>query len=160
MGKTVTLHKTGQGAALFMVAAKPLLNKHTGKPEYSVKMKFQESSASAMEMKSHLQEIADYKIDTKTNRALSGEFIVNFSSEFEPVVTNADGVTLEGQDIPFFDSRIDTGIVNVTYKVIDYGNTKIVRLGAVQILSLNLAPREDKGEVGVDDIKSQLNKLS
>jgi len=144
MSKTITEHTTGEAEILFMAAAKALLNKRTNKSEFSIKLKLKADSA---EVK-HLKEIANYKIDTKTNRALegTGEVIVNFASDFDPKVLGADNEVLEGNDIPFFDGRKDTGTAAISYKVIDYGDNKIVRLSGIKLINLNLTPRD--GEAG------------
>ena len=154
MSKQVTEYVTGIGHILFMAAAKPLTNQRTGKTEYSIKMKFVDSDPCI----SHLSDIASYKIDTKTNRELSGtgEMVVSFNSEFAPKIVGADNTVLEGSAIPFFDGRIDKGTAVVSYKVIDYGNNKIVRLSGIKLVSLDLAVRE--GSSG-DTIDQTLEKL-
>lgn len=144
MSKTITEHSTGKGSILFMAAARALNNKKTGKTEYSVKLKLSEDDAAV----AHLKDIASYKVDTKTNRAMSGsgEVVINFTSDFAPTVLDTDNNVLEGNEIPFFDGRKDTGIAAVTYKVIDYGDNSIVRLSGIKLSSLNLAEREDSGQ--------------
>lgn len=144
MSKKVTEHATGEGQILFMAAAKPLTSQKTQKTEYSIKLKLSESDP-AIE---HLRSVAEYKIDTKTNRALAGtgEVVVNFSSTYAPKVLGLDGQELKDNSIPFFDGRKDSGTAAVTYKVIDFGNNQIIRLSGIKLQSLNLAPRDDSGQ--------------
>jgi hypothetical protein len=154
MSKKVTEHKTATGSVLFMAAAKAFTNKKTNKSEYSIKVKLQSTDQAV----AHLSEIAEYKVDTKTNRALegTGEVVINFATDYAPIVTGADGAELKGREIPFFDGRKDTGSAIVSYKVIDYGNNKIVRLSGIQLLELNLAPRGEDTGVSVDELEAQI----
>lgn len=158
MSKKVTIHQTGKASVKFMAAARALKNIKNGKEEFSVKLELLNSQENTQALRDHLMEVAEYKVDTKTNRKLDDRMVVNFSSTYAPKVYDAQGTELTGQDIPFFDGRIDTGTVDVTYKVIDYGTNKIVRLAGIKILDLNLAPR-DTNEASIDDIKSQLNNI-
>ena len=138
--KNITEHTTNLGTILFMAAAKPILNKKNNKKEYSVKVELNSNDPAV----AHLREIADYKVDTKTNRASTdkSKLIVNFTSDFNPTVTSPSGETLEGDSVPFFDGRTDKGTATVQYKVIDYGTNKIVRLSGITLNTLSLAPRE------------------
>lgn len=147
MSKKITEHATSVGSIQFMAAARALMNQKAGKEEYSIKIKLSESDPAV----AHLKEVAEYKVDTKTNRALSGtgEVIVNFSSTFAPKVLDSDNCELTGKEIPFFDGRKDSGEAVVSYKVIDYGNNKIVRLSGIKLLNLELAPR-DEGEQSIN----------
>ncbi len=141
MSKT-TEHATQAGEILFMAASRPLLNNKNGKTEFSIKVKLNKTDPAV----AHLTEVANYKVDTKTNRTSKDKdtLIVNFTSEFAPLVSDTSG-QLEGQEIPFFDGRKDTGTAIVAYKVIDFGDNQIVRLSGIKLLNLNLAPRENKG---------------
>lgn len=171
MSKTITSYTTGSADILFMAAARPLTNKGTGKEEYSIKLAIDSATAEGKAVSSLLFDIAEYKIDTKTNRGLqrkgelsadysSGKFVVSFISNYAPVVTDWEGNTLEGSSVPFFDGRKDTGTANVTFKVIDYGDNKIVRLHGIQLMKLNLAPREEiASETSVDGLRSKLKAL-
>ena len=152
----VTEHATGVGEILFMAAAKALDNKRTGKAEFSIKVKLDANDAAV----THLRDIASYKIDTKTNRALegSGQVVVNFTSDFDPKVMGADNEVLSGREIPFFDGRKDKGTAFVTYKVIDYGDNKIVRLSGIKLASLDLAPRDESSQ-SIDVTLDQLKNL-
>jgi len=141
MSKT-TEYATQQGDILFMAAARPLLNNKNGKTEFSIKLKLKTSDPAV----AHLTDVANYKIDTKTNRTSKDKdtVIVNFTSEFAPLVSDESG-QLESKDVPFFDGRKDTGTALITYKVIDFGDNQIVRLSGIKLVNLNLAPREAKG---------------
>ena len=156
MAKKITDHVTGVGEIQFMAVARALLNQKTGKEEYSLKIKLKSDDASI----AHLKEVAEYKIDTKTNRALegTGEVIVNFTSDFAPTVLSADNTKLTGTEIPFFDGRRDKGTAAVSYKVIDYGNNKIVRLAGVKLVDLDLAPREETSQT-TDQLMEQLKNI-
>lgn len=154
----ITNHVTSVGDILFMAAARPLKNQRTGKEEYTIKVKLDESVEGTLDVKNHLLEVAEYKVDTKTNRQLSGELILNFSSNFAPEVMGPDGQVWKGKEIPFFDGRKDTGKAAVSYNVIDYGDNKIVRLAGIKIVDLNLAPREESSE-SLSDIKDVLKNL-
>lgn len=138
----VTEHATQQGEILFMAASRPLLNKKNGKTEYSIKVRLNRADPAV----AHLSEVANYKIDTKTNRTSKDKdtVIVNFTSEFAPLVSDQTG-KLESKDVPFFDGRKDTGTAIVAYKLIDFGDNQIVRLSGLKLLELNLTPREAKG---------------
>ena len=157
MSKKITEHATGAGEILFMAAAKALHNKKTGKSEFSVKVRLKEDDAAV----EHLRKIADYKIDTKTNRANAGSgfVIVNFTSDFAPRVVDKDNNLLEGSDIPYFDGRKDKGTAAVTYKVIDYGNNSIVRLSGLKLIDLNLEPREGSDEQSLDVTMDMLKNI-
>lgn len=135
--KTITNHVTGPMDIKFMAVARPF------KEEYSING-FLDANDPAI---AHLTEVAEYKVDTKTNRKLEdkSKLKVNFTTTFEPKVFDEDSNELTGTDIPFFDGRIDSGTAIVTYVVVDYGDNKIVRLSGVKLLALNLAPREEGG---------------
>lgn len=139
----ITNHVTGPVDIKFMAVARPFKNLKSGKAEYSIKALLDSSDPAV----SHLKSVAEYKIDTKTNRNSTdkSKVTVNFATTFEPKVMNSDGDLLTGTSIPFFDGRTDTGTAIVTYSVIDYGDNKIVRLSGVKLLELNLAPREEGG---------------
>lgn len=156
MSKKITEHSTQAGKVLFMSAARPWKNEKTGKAEFSVKVVLNSDDPAV----SHLREIADYKVDTKTNRAATdkSKVTISFTSEFAPTVHSPSGEKLEGQDIPYYDGRIDNATATVNYKVIDYGNTKIVRLSGINLQSLELAPREPKGS-SQDSIEKTLKSL-
>lgn len=141
-----TEHLTGVGEIKFMAVGRPLTNQKSGKSEYSIKLRLPEGDSSI----AHLSEIADYKVDTKSNRknlAGDGHKFINFASDYAPKIMDSDGNVLEGDDIPFFDSREDTGTAVVSYKVIDFGDNKIVRLGGVKLMQLNLTEKEGKESV-------------
>lgn len=144
MSKQITEHTTGTGEILFMAAAKAFTNKRTNKSEFSIKVKLSGSD----EAVKHLSDIASYKVDTKTNRSLkesgASEIVINFTSDYAPKVLGLEGEELKGSEIPFFDGRKDKGSAIVSYKVIDYGTNKIVRLSGIRFLELNLAPRDEK----------------
>ncbi len=156
--KKISEHTTEVGNILFMAAARPLLNTKNNKQEFSVKMELNNTDTSI----SHLEEVASYKIDTKTNRKLTGtnKVIVNFSSEFAPVVLDSNNNKMEGKEIPFFDGRIDTGTAVVSYKVINYGDNTIVRLSGIKLLSLNLAPRENSTSDALDVTLEKLKNIT
>lgn len=153
----VTYHVTEEADVLFMAAARALKDKVTGKEEYSIKLQLDDASPTV----AHLTQVSEAKIDTKNNRKLQGIKHVSFSSTFAPVVTFEDGVKLNEQEIPFFDGRKDTGRAIVTYKVITYPTKTLVRLQAIKIMSLTLAPRESKDGVSpsVTDILGQLASI-
>ena len=136
-----------------MAVAKPLKNQ-AGKDEYSIKLKLAEDDAAV----EHFKAIAEYKVDTKTNRALagSGHVVINFTTNF-PVGVVQDGELLTEGNVPHYDGRIDTGKAAVTYKVIDFGDNKIVRLSGVAIKSIVAGEREEGVEpmnVTVDMLKN------
>ncbi len=138
----VTEHATQTAEILFMAASRPLLNNKNGKTEFSIKVKLNKNDPAV----AHLTEVANYKIDTKTNRTSKDKdtVTVNFTSEFAPIVSDETG-QLDSKDVPFFDGRKDTGTAIVAYKLIDFGDNKIVRLSGLKLLNLNLAQRESKG---------------
>lgn len=152
---TTTVHSTGTGEILFMSAARAFTNQKTGKSEFSIKVKLQDSDSAV----SHLKTIAEYKVDTKTNRALkgTGTTVITFASDYAPKVFGSDGVELTGKDIPYFDGRKDTGTATVSYKVIDFGNNKIVRLSGITLNSLTIAPKG--AEQSLDSLMDTLNSI-
>ena len=150
MSKQVNTFATGVGQILFMAAAKPINNKKTGKTEYSIKVLLDTADQSVQ----HLNSINDRKVVKKDNGMQ-----VNFTSDFAPTVLDADGNKLEGSNIPFFDGRIDSGKAAVSYKVIDYGNTQIIRLAGIKLLELNLAQRENDDSQSVDSIAESLKNI-
>lgn len=141
MTKKVTNHVTGPMDIKFMAVARPFKNIKSGKDEYSVKGLLDVTDPAI----SHLTSVAEYKVDTKTNRNSTdkSKMTINFTTGFTPKVYDVSGNELTGSDIPFFDGRIDSGKAIVSYSVIDYGDNKIVRLAGVKLLELNLAPREE-----------------
>ncbi len=156
--KKISEHTTETGKILFMAAARPLLNNKNNKQEFSIKMELSNTDTSI----SHLEEVASYKIDTKTNRKLAGtnKVVVNFSSEFAPVVLDSNNNKMEGKEIPFFDGRVDTGTAVVSYKVINYGESTIVRLSGIKLLSLELAPRENSTSDALDVTLEKLKNIT
>lgn len=163
MSKKVSDHITGKAQVLFMAAARALTNKRTNKEEFSIKIKIEEKDESVK----HLSEVADYKVDTKTNRLKEnkGFKIISFSSDFAPAVFDKSNTRLEADEIPFFDGRYDKGEAVVLYKVIDYGSNKIVRLSGIKILDIVKGERPDSdGEgsgssVAMDDIMAKLKEI-
>lgn len=153
-----TTHVTGAGNILFMAAAKPIVNKQSGKSEYSIKLEL-DATDPAVE---HLSQVADYKVDTKTNRSLqgTGKVIINFSTTFEPQITDVENNVLTERDVPFFDSRVDTGKAAVAYKVVNYGDKSIVRLAGIKLLELNMAPRENSSKDTLNDTLAKLKNIS
>lgn len=151
-----TEHVTGIGEIMFMAVARPLKNQKTGQDEYSIKIKVDENEP----VIGLLKDCNPKRIDNETNRGLagSGTLVLNFHSNFEVAVVNSEGQQLTGNDIPFFDGRVDTGKANVSFKVIDYGKNKIVRLSGVVLQDLQLTEREDSDvkplDVTVDLLKS------
>lgn len=154
-----TTHQTGFGSIKFMFAAKPLMNKQKGKEEYVIKLEFDGTDAEALKLKEHLSGINSKKIVTN-NVSKAGNFIVSFSSAYAPIVLSDEGVKLEGNDIPFYDSRIDSGEASVVYTVVDYGNTQIVRLKGISLRNLELAEREAKVSKDDDLLAKMRNQLS
>lgn len=150
MSKQIETFTTGVGQMLFMAAAKPLTNKKTGKTEYSIKLLLDNADQSV----AHINSINDRKVVKKdTGRQ------INFTSDFAPNVYDADNNKLEGANIPFFDGRIDSGKAAVSYKVISYGDTKIIRLAGIKLLELNLAQRENDDSQSVDSIAESLKNI-
>lgn len=153
-----TTHSSGFGAIRFLFAAKPLLNKQKGKEEYVIKLEFDGSDAEALKLKDHLSSINSKKIVTN-NVSKAGNFIVSFASAYAPIVLSDEGTKLEGNDIPFFDSRIDSGEASVVYTVVDYGNTQIVRLKGITLKNLQMAEREAKASKEDDLLAKMRNQL-
>ena len=125
----------------------------------------------------HLKDIAPYKVNTDSNRMQKeqGKVIINFASNFAPKIVDSEGHQLFGveevkakeakgarveaeEKAPFFDGRKDKGTAAISYKVIDYGDNKIVRLSGAKLLSLELAPREEGG-TGIDVTLETLKKI-
>ena len=152
---TTTTHVTGVGEIMFMAAGRPLKDDN-GNDQYSIKLKLSDSDPSI----SHLKGVSPKKIDTANNRANKagdGYLFVNFSSSFAPDVADKGGVKLEGDDIPYFDSRVDTGTAAVSYKVVTYPDGKsIVRLAAIKLIDLNITDKESgtSGEEALDMLRN------
>ena len=138
---TVTTHATGKGEIMFMAAGRPLKDDN-GNDQYTIKLRLKTTDDSV----AHLKTVSPKKIDTANNRANKagdGYVFVNFSSSFAPEVADKEGVKLEGEDIPYFDSREDTGTAAVSYKVVTYPDGKSsVRLAAIKLIDLNLTDKE------------------
>jgi hypothetical protein len=156
MTTDVTYHITEEADVLFMAAKKPSKNKwNNNKEEYVVKLKFLDGSKTI----EHLSKIAESKVDTKTNRKLTGEKHISFKSNYQPVVLDADGNKLTVDGIPYFRSNKDKGRALVVYTVKQYEDSNQVYLHGVKIMSLDLAPKEEFKPVGtiIDEIKQFLN---
>ena len=157
-----TTHTTGIGNIQFMAAARPVVNKFAkGKKEYSIRIELNTND----ECLDHIRGINSKKVDTDKNKELAstGKAVLNFTSDYAPKVKLADGTLLTTEQVPFFNSKVDEGTAVVTYKVIDFGDNKIIRLSEIQIMSLNLAPREEKqGETTYSDeeVAAKLKALS
>lgn len=148
---------TGVGKILFMAANKPLKNTKADKIEYSIKLELDENDQAVK----HLAEVAEYKVDTKTNRALKGTGKVNisFTSTFQPTVVDAEGNKIEGSEIPFFDGRFDKGEAKVIYSVVNYDKSTIVRLTGIKLLSVEINPDKPVSSKGTGTLNSILDKL-
>lgn len=161
MGKaTITEHATGVGQVLFMMAAKPFQNEGQAKPQYSIKLQLDVNDQAI----SHLLTVNDAKVNTVANATLKAEGIqrINFSSDYQPDVIGVEGIKLEQEDIPFFNTtKGDTATAAVTYKVIDYGQGKkpLVRLSGIKLVSLNMAAREESGS-STEDLLASLKNIS
>jgi hypothetical protein len=146
---------TGIGEVQFMAAARAFENKQTKKKEYSVRVLLDKGD----EAIGHLLGIQPKKINTDNNRARNdGHKVVNFVSTFAPQMTDAKGNKLSAEEVPFFDSRIDTAKVKVTYVTPTYGDTQIVRLHGIQIMEMTLAKRE--GESSIAEHEANLEALT
>lgn len=152
--KTETF-STGEGKVLFMTVNKPLKNKQTGKINYSIRLELPENDQSIK----HLKKIAEYKIDTKTNRSImgTGKKVVSFETSFQPTVVGVDGEHLEGENIPFFDGRVDQATAKVVYTVVKYDDRSIIRLSGVRLTSLDISP--DKGLLGTSGGKKTVTEI-
>lgn len=147
----ITKHVTGVGEILFMFVKVPFTDKATGKQEYTIKLKLAESDDAV----GHLLEVSPAKIDTKVNAKLTdGTKIINFGSSYQPIVADAEGNKIDSTNIPFFDSRVDKGKAKVEYSVIEYPNKTIVRLSSIQLVDLQLAPRE--GEKSISALEQEI----
>lgn len=144
-------HSTAVGNIKFMAIARPLLNKQTGKEEYSIKLEFDGSTPEGLALRQAIQAVQPKKIVTN-NVSKQGNFILSFSTTYAPTVLDSEDNPLTGDTVPFFDSRTDTGQASVVYNVIDYGNTQIIRLAGVKLMQLDLAEREDSGGASADEI--------
>lgn len=150
-----TDHLSGIGSVLFMAAARPLKTED-GQDEFVIKVRFADTDP----VIAHLKEVSPKKLDTKTNRGMegTGELIVSFSSRFAPKVFGLDNRELTGREIPFFDGRRDKATAAVAYKVMEYGQKIVVRLDAIKLVTMDLAPREE-GQVSTSDILSKLKEI-
>lgn len=110
---------------------------------YSVRIKLN-SSDPAIET---IRNVNEAKVDTKANAKLQAtepnSTIINFSSNYLPKVVDVSGNELTGDLIPVFDGRSDSATAVVTFSVIDYGKSSIVRLTGIRFLSLEQAPKEE-----------------
>jgi hypothetical protein len=157
MATNVTYHLTEEAEVLFMAIRMPTKNQYKeGQEEFAVKLKFLKGSKTIQ----HLMEIAESKVDTKTNRKLENEEKhVSFKSYYQPKVWDAKGNKLEGDAIPFFNGTRDKARAIVAYAVKPNKNGMGVYLHGVKLLELELAPREEYKSVDtiLDEIKDFLN---
>lgn len=146
-----TSHVTPVGDIKFMFAARPFKDKQTGEEKYTIKLEIDGSSAEGLALRQQLQSINAKKIVTN-KVSKEGNFLVSFDTKFQIKVTDQDNNELSPDEVPFFDSRTDTGQASAVYKIIDYGNKQIIRLAGIRLMSLNLAEREDSQGASANEI--------
>jgi len=148
-----TEHATGIGSIKFLAAARALNNQFTNKMEFSCRLVL-DANDKCVE---HIRGINSAKITTKN--AGEGQVNINFTSTFAPKVLNKDNEVLSGEEIPYFDGRTDTGTAAVTYKVVDYGDAKIIRLSGIKLLDLSIVEKEMR-ESSMDVTLEQLKNIT
>ena len=136
-------HLSPWGEMLFTSLARA-----TKEGEYIQTLKFNTRSQQGADFKALIGNINAAKIITNQSDSMVGknladdEYVVKFKSTFAPKVLDEDGNELEGQNIPFFDSRNDSGQARVEVVESHAGMKPTVYLKQVQVKDLQLAPRE------------------
>lgn len=159
---------TGYGEIKAMFAAKPVQDKHSKENEYLIRLEFDGTCPLAMKLKKHISGINAKKIVTKNADGESivkkeGNFIMKFNTGYQPVVMDSNGQILQGKEIPFFNSKNDSGTAAVLYDIITYENgTQITKLSGIKLgKDLQIVRQESsEGTSNVlDNIKAKLNNL-
>ncbi len=156
---------SAKGSIKFASLARSILNKHSGKSEYLIRLQFDGTSPEGMTFKKAIMGINSKKIvtsrlDAEGNETVPrGHFLVAFPSAHQPTVIAEDGTVLDPKEIPFFYSATDSGeaIVECAVGKVVPGatNPPYIRLAKVQLSNMNIAPRE--GSVSsIDDIRAKL----
>jgi hypothetical protein len=153
---------TGLGKIKFAALARPQKNRtDPTKLEYTIKLDIDGNSPEGMSLKKHLAAINPKKIVTVNvtgDRIVEdGHFLVSFSTNRAPLIVAENGDELKGADVPFFDSRVDTGEASVVYMVGDYEGKKYIRLVAVKLRNIVIAPREGSVSSNKDEILAMIN---
>lgn len=173
----ITHHKTGAGDIVFAALKVPFLNSKTKNREFSIKLELDMSDPQNLVAAKHIEGINDKKLTTSyktkdangkvsVKKAKEGNYFVNFvaKEDSDIKVFDSEGNLLEKSNIPFFDSRTDSGKAVAIYSVITYdngteGQTQIIRLTAVKLINLNITEKENSNSskgLSVEDIQALL----
>lgn len=155
---------TPVGDIVMMAVARPLTSKYSDKPEYVIKLDFNEADEGVAEFKAILEEINENKIVTKVKDAETGKkvslpegvFRVAFKSVIKPTVVDAAGNVMT--DIPSFFSDKDTGTASAVAVALTSGVYGTALLSSVRITSLELGEREGADAGGAADFLAQIEK--
>lgn len=136
-------HVSPWGEMGFTSLARP-----TKEGKYTVTLKFNTRTQEGADFKALVGNVNSAKVITnKTNSKIGqeladDEYIVKFNSQFQPRVIDENGDELEGINVPFFDSRSDSGQARVMVIESHKGMNPTVYLKEVALKDLQLAPRE------------------
>lgn len=158
-----TEHVTQAGNVLFMALATPTgrTNYKTGQAEinpntnqqyqdYAIQLEFDGSNPEHAELRNLLTGVNSLIPSTK-NVSAPGCFKVKFSAKErakfqakQPLIVDGQGNKLDPQTLSRFSVKHgDNATARVGFEILDYGDTKIMTLTDVQILSLNISEKED-----------------
>ena len=149
---------TEKGKIHFLALKKPVRNpKNPEKaPQYSVAVEL-DINSEAVQL---INKLSPKKVDTENNlKAIvagtrdRNKRVINFSSQFSPkaeFITDATGKPIEA---PYFDSRVDTGNVEVLFNVNTVGDKHFINLQGVRLSDLVLTDKT-KVDKGLELLKS------
>ena len=134
------------GNIKFLAVAKPVKKFGSEDLIYTIRLEFDKSE---IDFLNAIKNINEAKIVTK-NVSQEGNYIVTFNSKYQPKVLDEGGLEMHGSEIPFFNSLNDNGQARVEIKPVLASSGKLgtVYLQKVQLLNLELAPRDENSSLG------------
>jgi|DEB0MinimDraft_10_1074344.scaffolds.fasta_scaffold01596_12 hypothetical protein len=135
------------GNIKFLAVAKPVKKFQSEDLIYTIKLEFDGTSPEGLAFLNSIKAINSKKVVTD-NVSKEGNYIIAFNSKYAPKVMDEAGNLLEGQDIPFFNSKIDSGNARVEIQESKGSGMATAYLKKVQLLDLELAPRDESESLG------------
>lgn len=154
----MSTYETPVGAIQYMSLARP-----TKKGQYTIKLQFDGNTEEGAQLRNILKELDPLKIimatkDGKLVGPTSKHYNVIFSSNYVPrLILDAQGNELTGDEIPFFDSRTDSGRAAVTFYVNTKEGKNYINLKNVILGNLDLVPKADQTEI-INQVKQRLTE--
>lgn len=163
----MTIQYTPIGTIKFMALSRPIERTKkdgTTTADYTIKLQIDGNTPEGDSLRKTLKSLNPKKIVATTPEGdpvgpTSKHFNVTFSSQYAPqLVLDPNNNELEGNEIPLFHSKTDTGTAAVGYEVKESQGQAYINLKSVKLVSLDLAPKADYNEL-MQEMKEKLRAI-